>query len=72
MKRLAVFRGKVSMGGRTYEAGEHWVRPQDVQALIDTGVVRWADEPVPSSWDDDGGAQPRPKRKKTPKRKKKA
>ena len=44
MKRLAVFRGRVSFGGRTYEAGEHWARPQDVQALLDTGVVRWADE----------------------------
>ena len=45
MKRLAVFRGRVSFGGRIYAKGEHWVRPQDVQALIDTGSVRWADEP---------------------------
>lgn len=42
--RKAVFTGTVSMGGRTYEAGEHWVRPQDVRALIDTGAVHWADE----------------------------
>ena len=43
MKRLAVFRGRVMMGGRTYEVGEHWVRPQDVQSLIEAGTVRWAD-----------------------------
>ncbi len=57
MKRLAVFRGVVYMGARRCEAGEHWVRPQDVQALIESGVVRWADDPVPASWADDGGAQ---------------
>ena len=64
MMRLAVFQGSVSMGGRTYEAGEHWVRPQDVQALIDTGSVRWANDPVPDSWDDDGGAQPKTRKRK--------
>lgn len=44
MKRKALFKGEVVMGGRTYAAGEHDVRPQDVRALIDAGVVRWADE----------------------------
>ena len=44
MKRLAVFLGRVSFGGRIYAKGEHWVRPQDVQALLDTGAVRWAGE----------------------------
>lgn len=58
MKRLAVFRGVVYMGARRCEAGEHWVRPQDVQALIECGSVRWADDSIPDSWADDGGAQP--------------
>lgn len=44
MKRLARFLGRVHMGGKTYEPGEHWVRPQDVQALIECGTVKWADE----------------------------
>ena len=71
MTRLAVFRGHVSFGGHTYEKGEEaHVRERDVRALLDTGVVRWADEGAPSSWDDDGGAQS--KRKKTPKRKRKS
>ena len=47
--RKAVFLGTVSMGGRTYEAGEHWVRPQDMRALIDTGAVRWAGEQAKST-----------------------
>lgn len=45
MKRLAVFRGDVSMGGRIYQEGEEiYMRTRDVQALLDTGVMRWADE----------------------------
>lgn len=44
--RKAVFLGNVSVGGRSYEKGdEEYVRPQDVQALIDTGVVRWVAKP---------------------------
>lgn len=62
MKRLAVFLGGASFGGRTYEKDEEvFVRPRDVQALLDSGAVRWADE---------GSAQP--KRAKTRKRKRKA
>lgn len=43
--RKAVFLGDVSMGGRTYKTGDVVrMREQDVQALIDTGVVRWDGE----------------------------
>ena len=33
------------MGGRSYAKGDkEWMRPQDMQALIDTGAAHWADE----------------------------